>query len=285
MSFPSTFTAYTYPNGTDRLNSPSHSSVHGQVASSLGQIETIIGRSGDNSVLGTLIGDLRSPDSNGGGHVQTANKGGTGQTGYTKGDILIATSSSVLSKFGIGNDGAVLQADSTQQAGVKWASVISNKVALNTSSVSTGIVQNASVVIFSASILGSTLGTTNAIRYTGVIQKMLANFSNGTFQVNFGTNIISSVIAKPTTTSFITAIVEGVIVGNGGTSSQLGYIKVGGTVSGSPGIIPSPVIWGTGPGNSSVESSANQNLVISLTADATSQTSVVSGLFLVEKIA
>jgi len=39
----------------------------------------------------------------------------------TKGDILAATSASSLSRFGIGTDGQVLTADSTQAAGMKWS--------------------------------------------------------------------------------------------------------------------------------------------------------------------
>lgn len=64
--------------------------------------------------------DIRSSNSNGGGHVQTANKGGTGQTAFTKGDLLVATSASVLSKLGVGSDGAALVVDSAQAAGIKW---------------------------------------------------------------------------------------------------------------------------------------------------------------------
>lgn len=84
------------------------------------QIEAIIGVAGANSVVGTFEYDVRSPASNGGGHVQTANKGGTGQTTYTKGDLLIAQSTSVLTKLSVGTDGQALVADSNQTTGIKW---------------------------------------------------------------------------------------------------------------------------------------------------------------------
>lgn len=121
MAFPSTISGFNYPATTDKLNLPSHSALHNAVSSVLGQVQTVIGLDGSSSVLGTIIGDLRSPGSNGGGHVQTANKGGTGQTSYTKGDLLAASSSSVLSKVAIGADNTVLTADGTQTSGVRWA--------------------------------------------------------------------------------------------------------------------------------------------------------------------
>lgn len=118
MAFPSTITTFSYPSPTDRLNNPSHSGLENTQSSAIGQIQAFIGT--DSSAIGTLTYDIRSPLSNGGGHVQTANKGGTGQTTYTKGDILVAQSSSVLTKLAVGADGSNLTADSTQLTGVAW---------------------------------------------------------------------------------------------------------------------------------------------------------------------
>lgn len=42
--------------------------------------------------------------------------------GTTKGDLLAATGAAVFSRIGVGSNGQVLTADSTQSAGVKWAS-------------------------------------------------------------------------------------------------------------------------------------------------------------------
>lgn len=50
------------------------------------------------------------------------NKGGTNTTSYAKGDILVAQSSTVLTKVGVGSDGQVLTADAAQTTGVKWGS-------------------------------------------------------------------------------------------------------------------------------------------------------------------
>ena len=47
--------------------------------------------------------------------------GGTNTTSYTKGDVLIASAGTTLTKLGIGNNTHVLTADSTEATGVKWA--------------------------------------------------------------------------------------------------------------------------------------------------------------------
>lgn len=75
---------------------------------------------------------MRSANSDGGGHVQTASKGGTGQTTFTKGDLLVASSSSVLTKLAVGADGLALLADATQATGIKWGGVTAISVSSTT---------------------------------------------------------------------------------------------------------------------------------------------------------
>src|SRR3990167_4002761 len=123
MPFPSVLNTFNRPTTTDRLNSPSHSALHNTVSSALGQVEAVIGVAGANSVVGTFEYDVRSPASGGGGHVQVANKGGTGQTSYSKGDVLVAQSSSVVTKLAVGGAGQYLAVDSGTATGVNWASV------------------------------------------------------------------------------------------------------------------------------------------------------------------
>src|SRR3990167_5157338 len=135
MAFPSTLTAFTNPATTDKLNSPSHASIETAQNDAIKQVETIIGT--DASTLGTIIGDLRNANSAGGGHVQAANKGGTGQTSYNKGDLLIAQSASVLSKVVVGSDGQIIKADSSVATGVKWAEDSTPKIAASAASVVT----------------------------------------------------------------------------------------------------------------------------------------------------
>lgn len=120
MPFPSVLSTFSRPTASNRLDNPSHSALHNTVSSALGQIEAVIGVEGANSVVGSLEYLIKSPASDGGGHVQSANKGGTGQTSYTKGDILVASSTSVLTKLAAGANDTVLVADSAVAAGVKW---------------------------------------------------------------------------------------------------------------------------------------------------------------------
>lgn len=50
-----------------------------------------------------------------------AGSGGTGQTTYTKGDLLTTPGGTTINKLGVGTDGQVLTADSASTNGVKWA--------------------------------------------------------------------------------------------------------------------------------------------------------------------
>ncbi len=165
MAFPSTLSAFPRPNPTDRLNNPSHSALHNTVSSALGQVETVIGVEGASSVVGTLQYLIKSPASDGGGHVQTVSKGGTGQTSYTKGDILVAQSGAVLAKVAVGANTQVLQANSSMAAGIQWVNV-PRKIAVSGSVIGMGGGSSAEVSIMSAGIPVSVLLSGNAIRAT-----------------------------------------------------------------------------------------------------------------------
>lgn len=117
--YPSTLSTFTDPAPNDRLNNPSHSSVESAQNSGIERLENFVGTL--SSTAGTLIYDIRATASDGGGHVQTAVKGGTGQTTFTKGDILVATTASVLSKLAVGaTTGFALVVDPNAAAGIKW---------------------------------------------------------------------------------------------------------------------------------------------------------------------
>lgn len=300
MPFPSVLSTFNRPAPTDRLNNPSHSALHNTVSSAVGQIEAVIGVEGPNSIVGTLEYFIKSPDSSGGGHVQTASVGGTGQTSYTKGDILVATGPVTLAKLALGTQGQVLQVDTNQSSGLKYSNVVANKIAVRSSLVSYVKGQGSvAQVLFAASILGSTLGTGNAVKFKGAVESISMD-SGDTFTViaTYGPNSIASMTISTTVTGSIfgangmaiAGLIEGAITANGATNSQQGYMKVfatdvraqpTGVSTGQPGVFTGFVF-----GTSSVESSANQDLIITgQFNNADNRNSVAGRLFIVEKIA
>jgi len=58
------------------------------------------------------------------GNLSAAN-GGTGQTTYTKGDLLVTPGGTTINKLAVAADGQVLTADAASTNGVKWAAVSS----------------------------------------------------------------------------------------------------------------------------------------------------------------
>lgn len=63
----------------------------------------------------------------------------------TKGDLIVATGAGAVARQGVGTDGQILLADSTQTAGVRWATpayVSTTNGAVTTASNSSGVVRN-----------------------------------------------------------------------------------------------------------------------------------------------
>lgn len=54
--------------------------------------------------------------------------GGTGNSSYTKGDILVASSSTTLAKLGVGSNGYVLTADASAPDGVRWEPPVGTQI-------------------------------------------------------------------------------------------------------------------------------------------------------------
>jgi len=168
-NFPSVLSTISDPTAINRLNAPSHSSIESAQNDAIKKLETFVGTL--SSAAGTLMYDVRGAGSDGGGHVQGANKGGTGQTAYTKGDILVAQSSSVLSKLAIGANDQLLVADNTQQVGMKWTDTAAGRIATSADRVYTGSTTGV-VSVLSVNIPGSTLGTAGVIRARVFLQNV-----------------------------------------------------------------------------------------------------------------
>lgn len=291
--YPSTIATLTDPQPTDRLNNPSHSALHQSENAQIEAIQTFVGTL--SSVEGTLMYDIRSANSNGGGHVQTANKGGTGQTSYSKGDLLVAQSNSVLSKLSASSTaGEVLTVDANAPLGVKWSGVAQNKVDVNTSfiGVDSGPA-SVQTVLFATSVLGSVLGVNNAIRYEGILQRFgIDNNTNIVFRTTYGENIVSSVRVTSggggSSIMGATARISGYVAANQSSVAQVGYLSfdVGSNTLNANSDDDGVSGQGQAFGTSSVNSSGDQSLVI--TAQYSSgnvQNSILTGLFVVDKIA
>lgn len=259
MPFPSTYSSFNRPSATDRLNSPSHSDLHNTVSSAVGQIEQTIGLS-TSSLLGTLFYDIRSSQSNGGGHVQSANKGGTGQTSYAKGDLLVGQSTSVLVKLAAAQDGYVLSYNSSTASGLEAVQRTTPKIYLSASVVHVSV--QGEVSIFSTTIPGSTLGTNNAVRATVFVNNLqFANQASVVYVATYGNNIIGSVAACPTGNPPDS---EGVItinlLANNSTNVQRATTTYQLAAEATDTAVPGPAHFFYSTRTSSVHSSANQTL-------------------------
>lgn len=191
MAYPSVVTTYTNPLPTDRLNSPSHSSIETAQNTGLTELMTFVGTLA--STAGTIIYDVRAAASGGGGHVQAANKGGTGQTSFNKGDTLVATSSSVIAKLAVGNNDDVLTADSTQNGGIKWAP-ISPLIGLVTTQ-SSLIGSATEVAVYSSTLATGFFGPNTGLKVRGNFQlkQTVLNGNAATANVKYNGSIVAQV--------------------------------------------------------------------------------------------
>lgn len=286
MPYPSTVTVFTNPLASNRLNAPSHSSIETAQNTGLTEIQTFVGT--NSSAVGTLIYDIRATASDGGGHVQTANKGGTGQTTYTKGDLLVATSSSVLAKFAVGAEGQTLIASVGAAAGMVWGNLNGSKI-LTSASVITYIASDLPTVatsLVSATVAGSVLGTSNAVRVTLFLNTYTRQGGSGSvlFRGIYGGANVASLLWREQANPL--GSIEGVItfdlIANNNTGLQRGVLNTGGTFL---RFIDSATTSVMGlhynSGTSSVNSSANQ--IFGITAQMQGGRIITDG-FIVEKI-
>lgn len=280
MSYPSTIATLANPAPTDRLNSPSHSTLHDNENAGIVEVQTFVGTL--SSLQGTISYDVRSPLSNGGGHIQTANKGGTGQTAYTKGDILVASSTSVLAKLAVGQDTFIPQANSSVAAGIEWVANPKPKVFVNASIITA--VASAETSVFSVVIPGSTLGTNNAIRATSYINNYAPNQGASVIaRAFYGGNQVASVIVVPATqfTPSVRGTIEYTLIANANTDLQRAILRMNlGAISNTTNSIFGVALYTHG--TASVQSSASQ--ILGLTIQNGNSSSEDIGATIVEKI-
>lgn len=229
MPWPSTVSSFNNPLPTDRLNSPSHSSVETAQNTGLTEIQTYLGlTSGANaSALGTLIGTVMNPGSDGGGHVQSANKGGTGQTAYSKGDILVATSGSVLTKLSVGTNTQVLTVNSSAAAGINWANSGSPKLSASASIITIPTDGNDETSVLSVTVPGSTLGLSNVIRTTIPINTWDARAATSLLVIAlYGGGVVGSVALLPISRASVYGNIHHTVIANNSSVLQRHFIDV-----------------------------------------------------------
>ena len=129
-------------------------------------------------------------------------RGGTNIASYTKGDFIVASGATVLSKLGVGTNGQTLVADSTADLGVRWGTVSGVGTVTNVSSTTAALVvasgtsgTTPSLSIASASttasgivmLTNSTSTTSSALAATATAVKTVADVANGALQASGST--------------------------------------------------------------------------------------------------
>lgn len=124
--------------------------------------------------------------------------GGTGNSTYTKGDLLTTPGSNVLNKLPVGSDGNVLTADSASTNGVKWA-VVTGTGTVTTFSVVTANGVSASVA--NASTTPAATFTLGAITPTTVNGLTVTSTTSGTLTIANSSTLATSGANSITLTS------------------------------------------------------------------------------------
>lgn len=279
--YPSVINTFNIVNPTDRLNSPSHSALHNSVSSVLTQVQTVIGTG--SSTLGTIMGDIHNPLSDGGGHVQSASKGGTGQTTYMKGDLLTGLNSSSLGKLAVGVDGQNLIVDSSVASGMKWGSPPGTKISSNSSVIGIAFDTSppAAYSVMSVTIPASIL-TNNAVRATAYINSYTGSGGSVLLRAHYGSNQVASIIFR-SAVSIATGKIDYTLISTN-SGAQRGQLEL--YLSATQGINVGSIVGYQKlvTGISSVDSGAIQTMGLTMMAEGDSQGNLQVNSYVVEKI-
>lgn len=188
----------------------------------LGGAATLVTEAGTQTLTNKTIGVSQLT-----GTLGDAN-GGTGQSSYTAGDILVANDSGALVKLNDGTDGQVLTVDSTQNPNLKWATPSGGGGFGGNGedgAVTKGAVTETTVLSIQATTFTQTSSTTWA-PYGGTHIN-----ATGTVDFNGTTNVTANIPGGYTTTDAN----EGTGKGSGPSGGGGAYYQVNGTVDGAGG--------------------------------------------------
>lgn len=201
-----------------------------------------------------------------------ASQGGTGQTTFTKGDLLVSPGST-LNRLGVGSDGQVLTADSTQTNGVKWATpAASGGAFLDYQKAASALVGDGTdKTMYTYSMPAGTLPAGRCVRIKAQFQHTTGSTST-TYKIFFGATVAA--LGSSTSASMGEATVE-VCNDPAGTSTQQGSgarYQFGGTMSALAAI------------SAPAEATATNAVVIKATFNVASTDQVTPKTWLVELI-
>lgn len=164
-----------------------------------------------------------------------APQGGSGHASFTKGDVLVATSSSALTKLAVGTNAHVLTADSAEASGVKWAAPASGGVVSLNALTGALTIASATTGVLTVGAAGSTVTLTIVGQTKG---HLLAGTGSGVDWLPVGSNgqLLSANSAQSTGLEWIAAPSAGVTAMNSLTGS-LTLAGTGLTVTPSGGTI------------------------------------------------
>lgn len=170
-----------------------------------------IGSTSVQAAVEEVNNECRNADNMASGTLAVA-RGGTGLSAYVKGDLVVASGTTVLAKLGVGTNGQFLKANSAAAYGVEWATVSGNVTQVSstttaltvTSGTTTPALSIASASTSASGIVmltNSTSTTSSVLAATATAVKSAYDVAAGALQASGST--ITGELRVGTTGSFV----------------------------------------------------------------------------------